>query len=35
MIISKRVLVVHVSADDYRSQPIGGSGLRVICGVIE
>ncbi|MEJ5116563.1 superoxide dismutase family protein [Gluconobacter cerinus] len=27
-------LVVHASADDYQSQPIGGSGLRVICGVV-
>ncbi|MGY8607045.1 superoxide dismutase family protein [Gluconobacter cerinus] len=27
-------LVIHASADDYQSQPIGGSGLRVICGVI-
>ncbi|GLQ61156.1 superoxide dismutase[Cu-Zn] [Gluconobacter cerinus] len=27
-------LVIHASADDYQSQPIGGSGLRVICGVV-
>ncbi|MEN3176863.1 MULTISPECIES: hypothetical protein [Gluconobacter] len=26
--------MVHASADDYQSQPIGGSGLRVICGVV-
>nr|WP_215750553.1 MULTISPECIES: superoxide dismutase family protein [unclassified Gluconobacter] len=27
-------LVVHAFSDDYKSQPIGGSGSRVICGVI-
>ena len=29
-----RALVVHASADDYRSQPAGNSGARVGCGVI-
>ncbi|WP_215768326.1 MULTISPECIES: superoxide dismutase family protein [unclassified Gluconobacter] len=28
------MLVVHEFSDDYESQPIGGSGSRVICGVI-
>lgn len=27
-------LVVHAAADDYASQPIGGAGARVACGVI-
>jgi len=28
-------LVVHANADDYTSQPSGGSGDRIACGVIE
>lgn len=28
-------LVVHDSPDDYASQPIGGAGARVACGVIQ
>lgn len=28
-------LVVHEGADDHVSQPIGGAGARVACGVIE
>ena len=28
-------LVVHASPDDYASQPIGGAGARVACGVIK
>jgi Cu-Zn family superoxide dismutase len=28
-------LVIHESADDYRTDPSGGSGARVACGVIE
>ncbi|QLF68445.1 superoxide dismutase family protein [Peteryoungia desertarenae] len=28
-------LVVHSTADDYRSQPSGASGDRIACGVIE
>ena len=27
-------IVIHAQADDYTSQPIGGSGDRVACGVI-
>jgi len=27
-------LVIHAQADDYRSQPIGGSGARIACAVI-
>jgi len=27
-------LVVHASADDHQSQPIGGAGGRIACGVI-
>ncbi|WP_374195559.1 superoxide dismutase family protein [Gluconobacter sp. P1D12_c] len=27
-------LVIHALPDDYQSQPIGGSGSRVICGVV-
>ena len=30
-----RAIVVHEKADDYRSQPAGDSGGRVLCGVIE
>jgi superoxide dismutase, Cu-Zn family len=28
-------LVIHASPDDYRTQPIGGAGDRVACGVIK
>ena len=28
-------LVVHAAPDDYASQPIGGAGARVACGVIK
>ena len=27
-------LVIHASADDHASQPIGGAGARVACGVM-
>ncbi|THD52395.1 superoxide dismutase family protein [Phenylobacterium sp.] len=27
-------LVIHASADDFISQPIGGAGARVACGVL-
>lgn len=27
-------LVIHAAADDYTSQPIGGAGARLACGVI-
>ena len=27
-------LVIHASPDDYMSQPIGGAGARIACGVI-
>lgn len=28
-------IVVHASVDDHRSQPVGGAGARVACGVVE
>lgn len=28
-------IIVHASEDDHRSQPIGGAGARVACGVIQ
>lgn len=28
-------LVVHTNSDDHSSQPIGGAGARVACGLIE
>lgn len=28
-------IVIHASADDHRTQPIGGAGARVGCGVIK
>jgi Cu-Zn family superoxide dismutase len=28
-------LVIHESADDYRTDPAGDAGDRVACGVIE
>ncbi len=27
-------IIVHASEDDHRSQPIGGAGARVACGVV-
>ncbi len=30
-----RSLVVHANADDYKTDPAGNSGGRVLCGVIE
>lgn len=27
-------LVIHAAADDHKTQPIGGSGARIACGVI-
>lgn len=30
-----RALVVHADADDYKTNPAGNSGGRVLCGVIE
>lgn len=30
-----RALVVHADPDDYRTNPAGNSGARVLCGVIE
>jgi Cu-Zn family superoxide dismutase len=30
-----RALMVHAESDDYRSQPSGGAGDRIACGVIE
>lgn len=29
-----RAIVVHASADDYQTQPSGGAGARIACGVI-
>ncbi len=28
-------VVIHLSPDDYKTQPSGGSGERIACGVIE
>lgn len=30
-----RSIVIHAEADDYRTQPAGGSGARIACGVIQ
>jgi Cu-Zn family superoxide dismutase len=30
-----RALMIHAKADDYESQPTGGAGKRLACGVIE
>lgn len=30
-----RALVVHADPDDYKTNPAGNSGARVLCGVIE
>jgi Cu-Zn family superoxide dismutase len=27
-------LVIHASADDYRTEPSGNSGARIACGVL-
>lgn len=32
---SGAALVIHESSDDHASQPIGGAGARLACGVIE
>jgi superoxide dismutase, Cu-Zn family len=29
-----KALVVHAMPDDYKTQPSGGSGDRIACGVI-
>jgi Cu-Zn family superoxide dismutase len=29
-----KALIVHAMPDDYKTQPSGGSGERVACGVI-
>jgi Cu-Zn family superoxide dismutase len=28
-------IVVHASADDYKTQPIGGAGARIACAVVK
>lgn len=28
-------LMIHINEDDHKTQPIGGSGARIACGVIE
>ena len=28
-------LVIHATLDDYKSQPIGGSGARIVCAEIK
>jgi Cu-Zn family superoxide dismutase len=28
-------LIIHESADDHVTQPIGGAGARIACGIIE
>ncbi|HEY9216519.1 MAG TPA: superoxide dismutase family protein [Phenylobacterium sp.] len=28
-------LVIHAAADDHKTQPIGGAGARIACGVIK
>jgi Cu-Zn family superoxide dismutase len=33
--VYRRAFVVHAGADDYMTQPSGGSGDRVACGIIE
>lgn len=30
-----RALVIHANPDDYRSQPIGGSGARIACAPLK
>ena len=29
------VLMIHINEDDHKTQPIGGSGARIACGVIK
>jgi len=29
------VLMIHINEDDHDTQPIGGSGARIACGIVE
>lgn len=30
-----RTVIVNLHTDDFRSQPAGNSGMKIVCGVIE
>lgn len=33
--VNRRAFIVHANADDYTTQPAGGAGDRIACGIIE
>lgn len=33
--VVNRSILIHLNPDDYRTQPAGGSGRRIACGVIK